>query len=166
MAEIWFEHRGSWTVHSLRGARVALGELFGAAANGITLVRCLLGGKERWAVVMSPRTIMNINGINMPMLGMHIVNDKDRAKLVGASFFFSSEKLARVETRSANAGAAVCARCRGPIAPSAEIVACPACGSLHHETQTLPCFSYAETCAVCLGPTALDGAYRFFPGDL
>ena len=73
---------------------------------------------------------------------------------------------AAVEPLPESAGEVFCARCKKRIPAGAPAVKCPQCGAWHHSSDDLPCWTYAETCAFCDQPTALDADYRFTPEDL
>lgn len=118
-----------------------------------------------WAVIAAPGTDVRVNGLPLAG-GIRLLEDRDEIRVAGASMFFSTETLPRIEAYGGGAEPKFCPRCRQEVAPGAPAVRCPECGVWHHESEELPCWSYAETCALCPQPTDLETAgFRWSPEE-
>jgi len=80
--------------------------------------------------------------------------------------FFSTELLAGVTPYPGSERPILCARCKAEIATASPAVRCPRCGAWHHQSDELPCWTYAERCSVCDQPTALDAGFAWTPEEL
>ncbi len=125
-----------------------------------------LSNQGKWVLIASADT--TLNGLTLSS-GIRVLRDKDEIRSPGnGRMFFSSERLAKVETFSAAPHAVVCPRCKQPVLDGAMAVRCPACGVVHHQTNELPCWlGYVDsgnpflTCAMCDHPSAVDAEARF-----
>jgi hypothetical protein len=119
-----------------------------------------------WALLVDPGARVLHNGQPVAA-GVRVLAHRDALALEGGGevAFFSTEEPARVEP-FAGADAVTCPRCRGAIEPGTDSVRCPACGVLHHESEELGCWTYAQTCALCAQPTALDAGLQWTPEGL
>ncbi len=101
--------------------------------------------------------------------GVRLIADRDAIRLPGQSeLYFSAERLARIETYSGN-DPVYCPRCKIAIAEGDAAVCCPQCAVWHHEDvgNDRTCWTYANTCALCDQPSALDRPeYQWTPGSL
>ena len=80
--------------------------------------------------------------------------------------YFSTETTARVEPFPGTDRPVHCPRCKLAIEEGTESVRCPRCAIWHHQSETHPCWTYGERCALCDQETALDAGLRFSPEDL
>lgn len=122
------------------------------------------GGKEAWLLLAAPGQAL-VNG--QPVwLGLRVLRDRDEIQFTGGgSLFFSTESLARVMDFPGAPKQVFCPRCRDRIEPG-PAVKCPACGVWHHQLGDRPCWTYAETCALCPQPTALNAGFQWTPERL
>ena len=99
--------------------------------------------------------------------GIRVLADRDEIHLHGAGrMFFSTERLAVAQPCTSKNPDLRCPRCRRPIKPESSAVACPNCAIWYHQTETLPCWTHASTCALCQHPSDLNGKYRWTPEEL
>jgi len=153
MAYLWQREAAGWAARAL--SRDSL-----QYAPGIVLVREAASGA--WVLCCAPGLGVRVNG-HPVRIGLRVLADRDEIRVPGeASTYFAAETLPRVEQYT-SADAVRCARCREPLARGEPAVRCPGCGTWHHETGDLPCWTYAETCAACPGPTAFQRVLRWAP---
>ena len=107
-------------------------------------------------------TEVRVNGIAVAG-GLRVLADRDEVVVHGERRYFSTEQLAEAVPCPARNAALECARCRQAIEAGSRAVRCPRCGVWHHESVALPCWTYADTCAVCPQPTDLSTGYRWTP---
>ena len=132
-----------------------------AADAPATLLRSQLDGQENWVLTGDAR----VNG--MPLLtGIRVLRDRDELEVNGVHAFFSTETLALVEPMPRGDKRVFCPRCKQGIESESAAVRCPRCRVWHHQSDDLPCWTYAERCALCDQPTALDAGYRWTPEEL
>jgi hypothetical protein len=178
MAHLWVQDgSGAWSVMPLAERAVDLsvspprpdaGRRAEAAAGGATpvLVSPLSSEGGGWCLIARLGADIRINGLR-PLGGMRLLQDGDEIRIDGRSLFFGAESLPRVETFAAVDQPKYCPRCRQELAGGCDAVRCPHCGIWHHQSAELPCWSYAETCALCSQPTDLDNAsFSWSPEDL
>ena len=122
--------------------------------------------KERWVLQSPEREKIRVNGY--PLVGgIRVLEDLDelRTQTTGR-IYFSLEKTPRVEPFPGRVELTTCARCKGTIAKGDPSVECPQCNTWHHEGTEMPCWSYAEKCALCDQLTRFDAAFRWTPENL
>jgi hypothetical protein len=121
---------------------------------------------DAWCLVAGAGAEAFVNGQRV-VAGIRFLRDRDeiRLPLSGRWYYYGTERLAQVMPFPLSQGAA-CPRCRQPVLPAAAAVQCPGCGLWHHESAELPCWSYADTCAMCSHSTQLDAGYRWTPEAL
>ena len=120
-----------------------------------------LGGAAR-VVIASAGAGIHINGDPL-LVGIRVLIDRDAIRIGnGEPIFFSAESLPQIvpfpERR-----AVPCARCKTDITAGMPAVKCPKCGAWHHQGGETLCWTYAEKCAACDQPTAMDGDYHWSP---
>ena len=121
---------------------------------------------RHWFLLVPGTQSVRTNG--SPVLaGVRRLRDQDELRVRGfrpGLFFFSTESLARIQPLPEGSDRVYCARCRQEIAAESPIVKCPSCGMVHHQSEEFNCWTYADTCAMCNQPTALDsGRLRWTP---
>ncbi len=170
MAVLWIHHEREqgWCPVPLNGVAVALGEASpppgAAGVDAPVLMLSVADGAE--SVLMSGvGAAPSINGDPLA-LGIRVLRDHDAIRIGSSdSMFFTTESLAQVvpfpEPRPVP-----CARCKTDITPGSPAVKCPKCGAWHHQGEELSCWTYAEKCAGCDQPTAMDGQYAWTPEGL
>ena len=121
------------------------------------------GGTDLWVLFSSGQSRVAVNGVGLE-IGMRALRDKDEIHVGECVLFFSTEQVAQIVPFPGGGKPCKCARCSLEIAPGTPAVACPRCGAWHHQSQELPCWTYAPMCAA-LGDqsTTLDGAFRWAP---
>jgi hypothetical protein len=133
--------------------------------TSVAVVRARAGDTPVWVLLAAGDDDLRVNGFPA-VAGVRVLQDRDeiRAGLEDA-VFFSTETLARVEEFPGSERAVYCGRCRQAMEKGQMAVQCPQCGIWYHQTESLPCWTYAPTCAFCPHSTALDAAYQWIPED-
>jgi hypothetical protein len=125
---------------------------------GLTLLRA---GRE-WVLVAAPEAAVWVNGQHVTGL-IRVLRDRDEIRAGDARYFFSREQLPRVETHT---GEAVrCARCKTLIEAGQPVVRCPSCGTIHHQSEELPCWTYDAKCSMCGQMTELEAGFQWVPEE-
>jgi hypothetical protein len=120
---------------------------------------------DSWVLLTAPAAGVLVNGLGAA-LGIIVLIDRDEIRVPSESpLYFSTERLA-VAVPYPAALQGVCPRCRTSLEAGTIAVLCPACGLWHHASDDLPCWTYADTCAACTHPTALDTGFCWTPGEL
>jgi hypothetical protein len=167
MAHLWVQESNpsAWRVVPLRCSAYALTEdrMLPAeadfAAGGDAELHDIGG---LW--VLTAAAAVRVNGT--PVFGgLRALRDRDELRIGRRHLFFSTEELPRVVAFAGAAEPVPCGRCRQPLASGDASVRCR-CGVWHHQTDDLPCWTYASHCALCDQTTALDGSYRWSPALL
>ncbi|HUW58242.1 MAG TPA: hypothetical protein VMZ92_16515 [Planctomycetota bacterium] len=124
-------------------------------------------GTETWILYAAPEPPVYVNGKRLD-LGIHVLAERDEIRLASHRMLFSSQRAARVEPFPGigRPGPCPCPRCRQPIEIGDPAVRCPNCGTWYHQSDDLPCYTYAPRCAVCKAPTELSGEFQWTPEDL
>lgn len=142
----------------------------------LLLARAAGTSNEAWAAIVSADVTLLVSG-EPAGLGMRALNDRDELLVLPASdsdwpprrYYFSTERLARIEEFSPGPRPVICARCKLTI-DGGMIVRCPnpRCRQLHHATDDRPCWTYHHACGSpgCGQATALDAGYSWTPNDL
>lgn len=172
MAHLWIEDDGGWIACRLLGKKYSLDSLASAgrplridptAIAGTVLVRAG-GATPAWAVIAPTEIEVRVSGAPV-MAGIRTLSDRDEIRMRGTRCFFSSESLPVVETFAGVGRPVFCGRCRQPIQAGASAVCCPGCGVWYDQSDELPCWTYADTCAFCSRATALDGGLQWTPQE-
>lgn len=127
------------------------------------LLRRTSAERGSWVLVGPPAVRVNGNPLDV---GIRVLRDRDELLAGGVRTFFSTEALAAVVPFPQSEMPTFCARCKLAIASGAPAVRCPQCGVWHHQSEELPCWTYAPRCALCDQPTALDAGFRWVPEEL
>jgi hypothetical protein len=99
--------------------------------------------------------------------GIRVLQDRDELYVDGLGrAFFSAERRTCVVPFAAAARPATCPRCKQVIVEHAAAVQCPQCRIWYHQSDELPCWQYAERCALCDQSTAMEAGFRWSPVDL
>ena len=160
-----------WTLTGQHDRPVHVGYVTNDGHNAILLMSSPYPEKdETWVLIVPPEHSVHVNGERV-MLGICALSDKDEIRVPGReSFFFSTEKLARVEPfpGGVNGQRFFCPRCKQEIQLAGLAVRCPQCGVWHHQSDAddLPCWFYGQHCALCDQPSGLDADYRWTPENL
>lgn len=132
-------------------------------SEAIVLMRIEPGRK--WAAIVPEDFALLHNGQPVPARLRVLAHGDLLAAEAAAPVFFSSEETACIET-FAGTEPISCPRCKGEIARGQAVVRCPDCGVVHHELEDRNCWTYAQTCALCPQPTALETGLRWSPEAL
>lgn len=177
MAHLWLQNENcQWIAQPLSGSELKLQSfLVGpkkesqAAITGIAdvlVLRTESDSQDEWSILSGQECRITINGIPL-FLGIRILNDRDDIRWDRNSFaFYSSEEPAAVVSLKEGDQKLFCPRCKQEIAPGTPAVRCPGCGIWHHQSEHLPCYTYAENCATCTRKTALDNGYNWTPEEM
>lgn len=157
MTHLWIPNETGWDLFPIEGLP--------ATPPFDETVSVVAAGDDGWAL-LSPSTRLFVNGITVPT-GLVLLRDRDEIRIgAGEASFFSTERLATTEPLPALDPPPGCPRCKQAVAPSTPAVRCPGCDLWHHQCEDLPCWRYAETCALCDYSTDPDTGYRFHPEAL
>lgn len=178
MAHVWLSDSvGRWSPAPLQEEWTALGSdgfIWTDAARvtscsreaPVIVRRALTSAPERWVLLCSDTVEVRVNGAALA-LGIHLLEDRDAIRLGdGRLFFFSTEELATVRAFPGLERAVFCPRCKLVIEQGSPAVRCPQCRTWHHQSDDLPCWHYADHCALCDQQTAEDNGYRWTPDGL
>jgi hypothetical protein len=165
MAHIWRETRlqrvangqtiSSWQIVPLSEGAMALGSAL--------LLRCRDATGEVWLIMDAAPPRVRLNGSTLTT-GIHVLQDRDEILVPGSGrMFFSNEVLAHVEPFPGGSRPAACPRCKEGITAAQLAVRCPQCQLWYHQKEDRLCWTYADTCALCPQPTALDAGFRWTP---
>ena len=174
MAHLWIKREGEWGAKKLSGAHV---DITGAAlvnqpGSGLAtedhgaalLMRVDAVGMKLWALVVPARSGVRVNGRPVPA-GLRVLSDRDEIRDGGEVSHFSTEELATVVPFPGADHPVICCRCRQPIEAGTPAVSCPKCSIAYHQTDELPCFTYAEKCVICGGATTLGAGFAWVPEE-
>jgi len=177
MAHLWMtDDGGEWNVLSLNGNDVDLTMLLSGekptteagpeAAPRALLLREPSESSPGWLLVTTKGCRARVSGKSIAT-GIRRLVDRDEILLHGLGrCYFSTETLARIEPLTEEAATGCCPRCKQGMAVGQPAVRCPGCGVWHHQSDELPCWTYAERCAICGGSTALDAGFSWTPEEL
>jgi hypothetical protein len=173
MAHLWIKGNSEWEAQKLDGAGAALSsktaDAVGAPNSGATrtkqvrIVCADAGGVRAWALIAPPDAQIRVNG-RVPVAGICVLADRDEIRTGdGEHYFFSTESLVALEPFPPQGRAVFCGRCRQPIEEGSPAVRCPGCGVWYNQSDSLPCWLYADKCSICGHPTALDTGFTWVP---
>lgn len=170
MAHLWIRQTDGWAILPLERATLTLEDVRRVARpDAIGTDRAALcrtrQGREEWHLVAASGSTIAVNGLPLSA-GLRTLLDRDEIRAPGLGrVYFSAERLANVEPLPDLAHDASCPRCRQRIEPGAFAVCCPGCDLWHHQSEDLPCWTYAATCAMCQQSTAAHAGFRWMPED-
>jgi len=127
-----------------------------------------LAGRARFSLLAPPGCCVWVNQGRV-FSGLRVLRHRDAIRIGQApALYFTTERLAQVETFPGSDEATHCPRCRSEILPNDAVVRCPGCQVAMHEmpAEKRGCWSYAPTCCVCGGPTDFSTGYQWHPGSL
>ncbi len=133
------------------------------AIHSAALLRRPTSEPEIWILVGPP--VVRVNG-NPLDAGIRVLRDRDELRTGGTRTFFSTESLPVMVPFTGGERSTFCPRCKLEVAAGSPAVACPQCRVWHHQSDELPCWTYAERCTMCDQPTALGAGFRWTPEDL
>lgn len=134
-----------------------------ADVAGAVLRRSITPDGEHWVVVAGAAVRVNGRALDT---GIAVLRDRDELLVTGRRAYFSTETLASIEPFPGADRPAICPRCKLTIEPHTPSVVCPACKVRHHQSEALPCWTYATKCALCDQPSVLGSGYRWVPDEL
>jgi hypothetical protein len=123
--------------------------------------------RSGWLLLADRFTRARVNGAEV-LGGLRALQDRDEIRVPRlGTCYFSTESLARVQEFPKDARRSFCPRCKLALEAGVPAVRCPAgdCGVWHHQSEELPCWTYAGTCSLCPQPTSLDAGYRWTPWE-
>lgn len=137
-----------------------------ARGTAALLLRSRLPDGETWLVMgLAPSGVL-LNGEPL-RTGIRVLADRDELHVDGVGrVFFSSERLARIEAFPGAERTVRCPRCKQIVEPGSAAVRCPQCAAWYHQSDDLPCWTYAPHCALCPQPTALETGYQWTPAEV
>ena len=171
MSHLWVkDETEQWAVFQLLSERYPLEPLLKWSApttqtvSVVSIVRSRREENQQWHLLVPHGVRVSVNGLPI-MTGLRTLRDRDQITIGDRSAYFSTEE--RVQ-RVAFPGAErkfFCARCRQELIAGVSAVKCPQCNVWHHQTEELPCWTYANHCGLCSQPTDLEAGYRWQPDD-
>jgi hypothetical protein len=177
MAHLWTQDDSGWIVRTLSRKSYDLIALAAARAtppaglHGETcgetakLVRTDYAGSEVWALMSAPGAGVRVRCEEL-LSGLRVLCDRDEIRTRdGKQYFFSTEALAAVAPFENSEREVFCGRCRQRIEAGAPAVRCPGCGIYYDQSAELPCWTYADSCAICGRSTALNLGFAWSPED-
>ena len=148
--------------------RAVTPSVWGEHARGaVFLVPCKSEGEGQpvWVLIAGWEREVAVNGIPLKT-GLRVLADRDEIRLGGQEpMYFSAESLATVTIFAGAERPVYCGRCRQELRAGDACVRCPRCGVYYHQTEEFPCWTYAERCAFCPQPTALDTGLAWTPEE-
>jgi hypothetical protein len=176
MAQLWTQDQsaGGWVLMPLTEGAFVLSDGHhpgarrnaDAGAGAALLLRSRGPEGDVWLVMSASPNGVRLNGGSLHT-GIRALRDHDELLVDGLGrVFFSTEQLARIEPFPGAQRAAFCPRCKQEIDTHCQSVRCPHCGVWYHQSEELPCWTYAQTCALCDQPTDLGAGYRWTPEEL
>lgn len=177
MAHLWRESDdGIWEYQPIEGASAALthshaasqlGERQGDGDVPTAVIRQLPNDPQMWVLIATPAIRVSVNGLSLET-GFAVLADRDEIRADGhAPWFFSTERTAEVEPYPENLPRGSCPRCKQPLTVGGPSVRCPGCGTWHHSSpESLACWTYGPTCAICSQPTNLNAGFQWSPEAL
>jgi uncharacterized protein YbaR (Trm112 family) len=136
------------------------------AMSRVVLLRQARAEETSWVLIAGAERDARINGDHL-MLGVRTIEDRDEIHIEGTgTFYFSTESLARVESFPGSKESLYCPRCKQAVESGNSAVKCPQCRTWYHQAEDLPCWVYAETCALCPQATDFDSGFRWTPEEL
>jgi hypothetical protein len=163
MANLWMRYQDSWAVMPLASAFYNLSVAPPVPRTGPGGDLDVFSVGREWVLCAPPTRGVQVNGLPL-LAGIHVLEDRDEIAIDGRCLFFSTEVLATMEEYT---GAAVfCPRCKQAISTGQRVVRCPRCSAVHHQTEELPCFTYAPTCSLCPQLSDLNAGYQWTPEEL
>jgi hypothetical protein len=135
----------------------------GALTPHVALTRAPTPAGPGWVVMTSTPRAACVNGLPV-LAGIRVLADRDELRVDdGDSMFFSIERLAELSSLPETQQEICCPRCRDVIRAATPAVQCPQCDVWHHQEADRPCWTYADGCAACGHPTALDAGFTWTP---
>ena len=167
MASLWFEELpGDWAIRALSAPADVLAPDSTSPAGAPFLAYSDAPAARGWHLLAPPHREVWLNGLPV-LAGVRTLCDRDEIRTdAGDTFFFSTEELAAVTALPAGDATIMCPRCRQQVETGTSAVRCPQCNLWHHQSDTLPCWTYAPTCAMCPQPSALDAGFQWTPTEL
>ena len=118
-----------------------------------------------WILLTAGARSARVNGLPVSA-GIRALADRDEIAINGRPpMFFSTETLAHVAPFAGSAQPLFCPRCKQQLENGVVAVRCPRCDVWHHQADDLPCWTYADTCAVCDCRTPLEASYTWVPEE-
>jgi len=101
-------------------------------------------------------TLFKLNGISP--FSLSVIRDRDEISYNGQRLYFTEEQVAKIELKQDDS-VIFCPRCKDIIKPKTEVVRCPGCGLLYHESQKSNCWSYDTQC-ICGHATKFELSWK------
>lgn len=101
---------------------------------------------------------IKLNGITP--FSVSVIRDKDEISYNGQRLYFTEEQVAKIELKQ-DESVIFCPRCKDVIEPNTEVVRCPGCGLLYHESEKegKNCWSYDSRC-ICGHSTKFELSWK------
>ncbi|MCH7227955.1 hypothetical protein [Haloferula sp. A504] len=106
------------------------------------------------ALVCRGDSPIRVNGRAVPG-GLRVLREKDEIRLARHRFYFSTKDALTIARHEGEP--TTCPRCTEPIKSGADAIRCH-CGTLFHQSEDHPCYTYGETCPSCGVTTRIDGS--------
>lgn len=176
MAHLWLRKKApEWTPHPVAVSEFDLKSFLAEALENdpavnrapsdVRLFKTKADDQENWVILAGHESGIAINGLPL-LFGIRVLRDRDEIRWGPEGFaFLSLEEPASVVDLPQGGSKIFCPRCKQEIMPGTPAVQCPGCRVWHHQSETLPCYTYAENCATCMRKTQMDGEYDWSPPE-
>ena len=128
-------------------------------------------GADVFALLTPEETQHQVRINGSPVIaGIRVLQDRDEIVVrdcEGRShrLYFSAERIARIEQLKEQDRTVSCARCSLEITPGDQIIRCPKCNAVHHQSDELTCWTYSDKCAngMCYQDTEITSDFSWVP---
>jgi hypothetical protein len=122
--------------------------------------RSIINDKQMLSMltIKNTDTLFKLNGITP--FSLSVIRDRDEISYNGQRLYFIEEQVAKIELKKDDS-VVFCPRCKDVIKPNTEVVRCPGCGLLYHESEKegKNCWSYDAHC-ICGHNTKFELSWK------
>lgn len=134
------------------------------SGSAVSIVRSSGEENEQWHLLVPHGVRVSVNGLPI-ITGLRTLRDRDQITIGDRTAYFSTEERVQRVPFPGGERKFFCARCRQELIVGVSAVKCSQCNVWHHQTNELPCWTYAAHCALCSQQTDLEAGYRWQPDD-
>jgi hypothetical protein len=163
VAHLWFNQEGEPAAMPLSAEAYDLATALPRTIDPAGRYDCgLIRVEQNWVLVSTAAARVRVNGHTLTTR-IRVLADRDEVTLGGRRFYYSKEELAAPEAYQG--GTLRCPRCKQPVTSGQQVVRCPQCRAIHHQTEKLNCWSYSDTCSLCQQPADLNAGFQWVPEE-